>query len=48
MPAVIFGVQVDPGRLDRGVAKVLLDKADIGAGVSLMRSRRVAPMSLGT
>jgi hypothetical protein len=36
---VIFRVQIDAGRLDRGVAHVLLDKAQVGTGIGLMSRR---------
>jgi hypothetical protein len=33
---IIIGVQIDPRRLGRAMPQVLLNEADIGAGVSLM------------
>lgn len=42
MASVVFGVQVDASRLNRRMPQVLLDKADIGAGVGLVRSRGMA------
>jgi len=36
VPPVIFRVQVNAGGLDRRVTQVLLDEAQVGAGVGLM------------
>jgi hypothetical protein len=44
MPPVVLGVQVDAGRFNRSVSQVLLDKADIGTGVGLVRSRGMSLM----
>lgn len=46
---VVFRVQVKPRCLDRGMPQVSLDKADVGAGIGLMRGRRVTqPVRGGT
>jgi hypothetical protein len=36
MPPIILGVQVESGRLDRGVSQIPLDEADIGACIGLV------------
>jgi len=42
MATIIFGMQIDTGRLDRRMSQVFLDEAQVGAGVRLMRGRAVA------
>ena len=47
-PPLIFGMQIDAGSLDRRVAQVLLDEAQVGTRIGLMGRCAVPAMSLTT